>query len=377
MASLKNFTDKFKRITYSGRYLPEIDGLRFIAIFIVVCQTHLGTYIQDSVLQLTDQSGYIHRFLLEGTYGVSIFFIISGFILALPFAENKLLQGKPVILKQYLWRRVTRLEPAYIITLIGYFILRVYVYRYETFGELLPHFFASLFYMHNIVYDSHSSINGVAWSLEVEIQFYLLMPLLSYLYSIKNTITRRGVFLALTIGGVIFSYYHQYDVANFLYKGCYFFCGMLLADIYLLTKKNFDNSIYTFTGAAFLIISLFIPGYYENVFFSILKIILVFIFFFLIIKNSTLKKWFSYTPVAIIGGMCYSIYLLHIGVLGILRHGFAHIVFSSNAWVNVSIHCVCAIIAIVIVSGIFFLLVEKPTMKRDWYKNIFRKKKGS
>src|SRR4051812_35373876 len=117
MASLKNFTDKFKRITYSGRYLPEVDGLRFIAIFIVVCQTHLGTYIQDSVLQLTDQPSYVHRFLLEGTYGVSIFFIISGFILALPFAENKLLHGKPVVLKTYLWRRVTRLEPAYIITL--------------------------------------------------------------------------------------------------------------------------------------------------------------------------------------------------------------------------------------------------------------------
>jgi peptidoglycan/LPS O-acetylase OafA/YrhL len=377
MASLKNFADKFKRITYSGRYLPEIDGLRFIAIFLVVCFAHLNTYVEQSVLQLPAQQGYVHRFFLEGIYGVSIFFTISGFILALPFAENKLMQGKPVILKQYFWRRVTRLEPAYIITLTGYFILRVYVYKYESFHELLPHFFASLFYVHNIVYDSHSSINGVAWSLEVEIQFYLLMPLLSYLYCIKKTIARRAIFLALTIGGAIFSYYHQYDIANFLYKGCYFFCGMLLADIYLLTKKSFDNSIYTFIGAACLITSLFVPGYYENVFFSTLKIMLVFIFFFLIIKNSTLKKWFSYAPVAIIGGMCYSIYLLHIGVLGILRHGFAKIKFSDNQWLNVSIHCVCAVTAVLMVSGIFFLLVEKPTMKRDWYKNIFRKKKIS
>ncbi len=377
MATFKNFTDKFKRITYSGRYLPEIDGLRFIAIFLVVCFAHLGTYVQDSVLQAANQQSYIHRFLLEGTYGVSIFFIISGFILALPFAENKLLQGKPVVLRQYLWRRVTRLEPAYIITLTGYFVLRVWLYRYESFEELLPHFFASLFYVHNIVFHAHSAVNGVAWSLEVEIQFYLLMPLLSYLYAIKNTLARRALFFGLMIGGTILSYYQQYHIANILNKGCYFFCGMLLADLYLLNKKDFNNKIYALVGLVFFITSLFIPGYYENVFFSIFKIILVFIFFFLAITNTTLKYWLSYKTAAIIGGMCYSIYLLHIGVLGLLRHSFAHTHFSNNDWINVSIHCICALAAIVTVSGIFFLLVEKPTMKRDWYKKKIKKKSTS
>jgi peptidoglycan/LPS O-acetylase OafA/YrhL len=377
MGSLKKFTDKFKRVTYSGRYLPEIDGLRFIAIFLVVCFAHLGTYVQESVVENINQQSYIYRFLLEGTYGVSLFFIISGFILALPFAENKLLNGKPVVLKQYLWRRVTRLEPAYIITLVGYFILRVWFFKYESFNELLPHFFASLFYVHNIVYDAHSAVNGVAWSLEVEIQFYLLMPLLSYLYHIKNTVARRIIFLILVIGGIIFSYYQQYHIANFLTKGCYFFAGMLLADLYLLNKKDFSSNIYALVGAVFFIASLFIPGYYENVFYSILKIVLVVVFFFLAIKNTTLKSWLSYKPVAIIGGMCYSIYLLHIGVLGLLRHRFAKIKFIDNDWLNVSIHCICALAAILIVSGIFFLLVEKPTMKRDWYKHLFKKKAKS
>ena len=88
--------------------------------------------------------------------------------------------------------------------LIGYFILRVWFFKYESFNELLPHFFASLFYVHNIVYDAHSAVNGIAWSLEVEIQFYLLMPLLSYLYAIKNTVARRIFFLVLIIGGAAF-----------------------------------------------------------------------------------------------------------------------------------------------------------------------------
>lgn len=372
MSSLQTFSDKFRRITYSGRYMPEIDGLRFIAIFLVVCLAHLGSYVQDAVLALPAQSNYLHRFLLEGTYGVSLFFIISGFILSLPFAENKLLNGKPVILKQYLWRRVTRLEPPYIITMTGYFIVRVWAYQYESFNELLPHFLASVFYVHNIVYNAHSAVNGVAWSLEVEIQFYLLMPLLSYLYHIKKTLVRRLLFAVLIISGIVFSYQQQYHVANFLNKGCYFFCGMLLAELYILKKKDLNGWIYAFAGLVLLLVSLFIPGYYVSIYYSVTKIILVSGFFFLAIHNNTLKKWLSYTPIAIIGGMCYSIYLLHVGVLGLLRHGFATIQFSNNGWVNISVHCMAALIAILVVSGIFFLLVEKPTMRRDWYKRLFK-----
>lgn len=372
MAAFSRFIERFRRVTYSGRYMPEVDGLRFVAIFLVVCFAHLGTYVADAVLESKDQTGYLNTFLQEGAYGVSIFFIISGFILSLPFAENKLLDAKPVVLRQYLWRRITRLEPTYIITLLLYFIVRVYILHYESFRELLPHFFASLFYVHNIVYNNHSAVNGVAWSLEVEIQFYLLMPLLSYLFLIRNTVTRRSILMALIIGSTVFSYLQQYHIANFLNKGCYFFCGMLLADLYLLNKKDYSNPVYAFLGMFFLVVSFFIPGYYISVYYCVAKIICMLLFFFLVISNYTLKKWFSFTPVAIIGGMCYTIYLLHAGILGLMRHRFAKITFVENTWVNISLHCLAALLAILVTSGIFFLLVEKPTMKRDWYKNIFK-----
>ena len=176
MSSFSSFLERFRRVTSSGSYMPEVDGLRFIAIAMVVGMAHTGTYMQDAVLQVYDKSSYASQFLLEGVYGVSVFFIISGFILALPFATQKLLNGKQVSLQQYFLRRVTRLEPTYIVTLILYFVMRIWILKYESFNELLPHFFASLFYVHNIVYDAHSAVNGVAWSLEVEIQFYLLAP---------------------------------------------------------------------------------------------------------------------------------------------------------------------------------------------------------
>ncbi len=376
MAYFSHFIEKFRRITYSGRYLPEIDGLRFIAICWVVCLAHLGTYIADAVLQLNNQSSYIHQFLLEGTAGVSFFFIISGFILSLPFAENKLSKGQPVSLKKYFLRRVTRLEPTYIITLLLYFLLRVFVFQYETFGELLPHLGASLLYLHNIIYNSHSTINGVAWSLEVEIQFYLLMPILAYLYLIKNTSLRRIILLALIIAGMFYSYAQQYHIAHFGNKACYFFGGMLLADLYVLDKKNYQQRIISFLGLGLLIAAMFIPGYYASVYWSLAKLACLLIFCWLALNSSGLKKILSFAPIAIIGGMCYTIYLLHVGVLGVLRHQFAQLVFSNHTWINVSIHVIAALAAILVISGVFFLLVEKPTMKRDWYKFNWKKKEA-
>jgi len=357
-----------RRVTSSGNYIPEIDGLRFIAIFFVVVMAHGGTYITNTVLGSEDKTSFRYQFLLEGVSGVSLFFIISGFILAIPFAKEKLLQQQKVQLRPYYWRRVTRLEPVYIITLIIYFIFRVYFLKHETFSELLPHFLASLFYVHNIAFDDHSLVNGVAWSLEVEIQFYLLMPLFALLYHIRPQKTRRVILLVLIIAGAAYSYTHQYHIANIFDKGCYFLGGMFLADLYVQDKKNYNSNSYAIAGIGCFITSLFIPAYYVSMWFCIGKLFLMMSYFYWGIQNATLKKLLSFTPVTIIGGMCYSIYLLHPGVIGLLMYSMAKIQFSENIFINGGIHLFITITSILIVSAVFFLLVEKPTMRKDWWK---------
>jgi len=62
-------------------------------------------------------TSWLNKVFSAGHNGVPLFFAISGFILSLPFARQGLGGGSPVSLRQYYIRRVTRIEPPYVIQL--------------------------------------------------------------------------------------------------------------------------------------------------------------------------------------------------------------------------------------------------------------------
>jgi len=87
---------RFSRETSSGRFIPEMDGLRFAAITMVVL-FHLNGYLVARWplhhSGLLPQSSWLAETALVGFRGVELFFVISGFILALPFASQHLAGG--------------------------------------------------------------------------------------------------------------------------------------------------------------------------------------------------------------------------------------------------------------------------------------------
>src|SRR5690349_457011 len=173
------FLEPYRRITSTGQFIPEIDGLRFLAIFSVYIYHLTGVVLRNSPLGYAQSLGSNWLLLVTQilNIGVPLFFVISGFILSLPFAEVHRHLRKPVSLKKYFWRRVTRLEPPYFLCLFLFFILKIAGHR-GTAVSLLPNLIASIFYVHNPIFGRPSDIDFVAWSLEVEIQFYILAPLL-------------------------------------------------------------------------------------------------------------------------------------------------------------------------------------------------------
>ena len=155
-------------MTHSAKYRPEIDGLRAIAVLPVVLY-HFGV------------PGFSGGFV-----GVDIFFVISGFLIGgLLWAELE--NTGRIALGAFFMRRIRRLAPAYIATalatLIGaYFILLPFDFR--EFGQDL---IAATVYLANVQFFRDSGYFDTAaelkpllhtWSLAVEEQFYVVMPLL-------------------------------------------------------------------------------------------------------------------------------------------------------------------------------------------------------
>src|SRR6185503_2702956 len=98
---------------------------------------------------------------------------------------------------------------------------------------------ASAAYIHNAVYGEPSAIDFVAWSLEIEVQFYLLAPLLALLFTIRRLMWRWLLMLSICVGTASMQ---LIPGANMWLWGNipgylpYFIAGFLLVDLYLMAK---------------------------------------------------------------------------------------------------------------------------------------------
>ena len=88
----RRLLSRLSRESSSGRFIPEIDGLRFIAIGAVVAY-HVGDFVRTKTGHGWSDSA-LSLFLSHGYFGVPLFFVISGFIISLPFLE-RIETGRP------------------------------------------------------------------------------------------------------------------------------------------------------------------------------------------------------------------------------------------------------------------------------------------
>lgn len=378
----------FRRVTTSGGYVAEIDGLRFIAIASVVAVHVLGYWLGRSgrtypAFSSLDRA--LDSFVLLGFYGVHLFFMISGFVLAMPFCRHAFSGGKPVDLKKYFWRRLTRLEPPYVITMVAFFALMP-LFGKGGWLELWPHLLASLAYVHNIVYGEGSVINNNAWSLEVEVQFYILMPLLASLLLLPSAL-RRAAFTALA---VLLSLHRLWLPERFpesiLQFGQYFILGIVLCDFWTHSWQHAPrSSIGDLPGVLawplFVFVNLWHPGTVADA----ANPWVIALLFLSALRGRLHGSVLAYGPLPIIGGMCYSIYLLHARVIAAVIHGILAKLPSLGSFAaDYAVVMPLSFAAVVAVSALFFVLIEKPCMDpawpahaRAWGRKMFCRNTGS
>lgn len=368
---------RLSRVTSSGAFIPEVDGLRFLAIAPVVI-FHVRNYLTaHPVAAYAEPPGldWAGRVTQHGHYGVQLFFIISGFVLALPFAKSYM-GGEPVGIRRYFVRRLTRLEPPYVIVMVASFVLLLLV-RGDDASGLWPRLAAGLFYLHGVTYAELNPVNLVAWSLEVEVQFYLLMPLLAFVFAVRRAALRRALVVcagaacvALQAAFIQEGGRLHWSLANYLQ---YFLAGFLLADLYLSRagrrpERGFAWDAVSLVGWPALILVCESPGLARAAFAP-----LALLLFCAAFGGRLTNRLVTLRGVTVVGGMCYTIYLIHFQLLSAFEKVSGGASFTRHFSVNLLLHVVMFTPVLLASAGVFFLLVEKPCMRHDWPRRLVRR----
>ena len=153
-----------------GSRYPGFDGLRAIAAASVVA-FHCGF--------ATNYVGYGvgGRYVSALNLGVTIFFVISGFLLYRPFVAARLLGHPEPALRDYLVRRVARIVPAYWLAFVALTALG--------FTGRVSLSTAPMYLLFLQIYFPQYALGGlpVAWSLCTEMSFYLFLPVYAWVLS--------------------------------------------------------------------------------------------------------------------------------------------------------------------------------------------------
>lgn len=172
--------------SHSIEYRPEIDGIRSIAISLVLIFHAWPNFISG------------------GFIGVDVFFVISGYLIS-SIIFKEISKGQFSFVKFY-FRRIRRLFPALIIVMLTVLALGMRNYLPEMLGYLFKTLIASTLFGANIhfytlgndYFKDDTTLNPLLhfWSLGVEEQFYIVWPCIAIIV-IKNSIRKSTIFIIL------------------------------------------------------------------------------------------------------------------------------------------------------------------------------------
>lgn len=330
-----------KKIFFNG-----LNELRAFAALAVIFH-HIELFkSRDHISSLFEFSFFSYFIGTVGKNGVHLFFVLSGFLITYLLLKEKE-KYKTILFKKFFLRRIFRIWPLYyLIVFIGFILIPFLAHNFEIF-EKVPYYYdlisnpknysfnAVLLYiliLPNIALSYDFLIAGCsqAWSIGVEEQFYILWPLLVFVFS------RRIIVWVFTILLLffIFSYaFIQPDSFHLLSKDATF-AEMLLPRIYALIKifpfefmtigaiggylyAYYKEKIEEFSKSKFLY--LIVLGFVFFLLFFLLDFVyfqgltLGFLFLFLILitiseENSIV---FRNKPLSYLGKISYGIYMYH------------------------------------------------------------------
>jgi peptidoglycan/LPS O-acetylase OafA/YrhL len=320
-----------------------------------------------------------------GSKAVSLFFVLSGFLISyLLLAEHQ--KTETISLKKFYVRRILRIWPVYYLVILLTFFVMPYFFNIGHYGsEMLgknPWLWFSLcvFMLPNLVrFNSVELIGGnQTWSVGVEEQFYIIWPwlvltfrkhfvrMLIVLIAVKISITALAAFLAFKIEtGIIHSLCNK--VA--LYLGIFKIEQMAIGALgawYLFNKKTVVLN-YLYSKLLLVICSfLFLITMFVDYSFIGDSLFEAFVFLVLIMNVSTNPKFplkFKHPYFNVLGNISYGIYMYHTLVIAILMTVLHNYGLDKDATVFNTLLYSGSVLFTVIISYLSYNYFEK------WFLN--------
>lgn len=277
------------------------------------------------------------RLINEFNSGVSLFFVLSGFLIAYTYGD-KPMQSFAAYGK-YIALRMARILPLYWLILTCYYIDRSY-------GN---HVFAWQNYTLVYAFSDKHSLDGIsqAWSLNVEMVFYFFAPLLCLLQR-KHILLLLGALLLLffTSWGIgVYLHYINGNPQRYFYpvkflidssfpgRSTEFLAGMLLAAAFKNADGNFFKKIRykTLTGFAGILIAVYCTGLFEADMYAqgtdaaagrmiamfVLPVFTALALAGLIQENTLWRRFLSSRFMVLLGNASFAFYLVHISYVSL------------------------------------------------------------
>jgi peptidoglycan/LPS O-acetylase OafA/YrhL len=306
------------------KYFPELDGLRAISVLLVI------------TVHLYDAN---ERWLwLAGYRGVTIFFVLSGYLITSLALREEAHYGR-LSLSAFYVRRCFRIFPLYYFTLAVYCLLilglGVSAHLRRPLEDALPYY---LLYFQEVpfclwqVLTTRDLVFVQSWTLGAEEKFYLLWPLLAFVLWRGDERRRRLGTAALALGlAMIPALLTPFGpvprvVGRMLFCYCSLLTGCLLA--FLLHDRSWFHRLRRLGGRAATAASLlllfaahFATPWVSNPSLSdalnVLYTLAVGLFLAcLLVGEGPLPRLLRWRPLTAIGRLSYGIYLLHMLAMG-------------------------------------------------------------
>ncbi|MDA9444702.1 hypothetical protein XH98_37765 [Bradyrhizobium sp. CCBAU 51745] len=308
--------------------IGAVNGFRGLAILMVIL-FHLLVPFTSSASAFPgelDPNGLLAIVAKHGFLGVNIFFVLSGFVLYLPYRTKKRAIGRLADLPHFYWHRAARLLPLYYTVVLVTVALHAKSPAgshawYLELGGLLSTLF--IFVPHGFMPPS----NPVLWSVGVEIWFSLLFPLLILLTARFGL--RRLLLLSVVICSAFVVAGHLIAVDRIgmfrpfvggIFGSCYqFIFGMLVCDLYVKSRDSVSLRRFQarglLPGLLVMIAAIYLKDngpwavsiLYATIFCAGFAMVLLAVLCGAWSANRLFEAW----PIQVVGCMCYSIYAWH------------------------------------------------------------------